>query len=150
MKLLAICAIAVSALSIPKTNTELTKSLSSADSSFVYIYRVGQFGGALSNFSVFVDGKKLCKISNNKYFKIALSPGNHVINAKVGGMSVFKKETEVELDVKKGEDYYVACNMKQSVTRVRLEMTEVTKNSGKKQMEGMTEDKCQEKLDSED
>ena len=36
-----------------------------ADSSFIYIYRVGQFSGALANFTIFVDGLKLCKISNN-------------------------------------------------------------------------------------
>jgi len=129
-----------------KKNSINTKPYS--DSSFVYIYRVGQFGGALSNFSVFVDGIKLCKISNNKYFKIYLSPGNHIINAKVGGVSILKKETEVALEVKTGEDYYVSCNMKQSITRVRLEMIEVTKSSGKKQMENMSEDKCQEKIEN--
>lgn len=118
------------------------------DSSFIYIYRVGQFNGALANFAVFVDGKKLCKISNNKYFKVGVAPGKHEISAKVGGIGIMKKETEVEIDVETGGEYYVACNMKSSITRVRLEMTEVTKNSGKKQMENMSEDKCQEKLDN--
>ena len=118
------------------------------DSCFVYIYRVGQFSGALANFSVFVDGHKLCKISNNKYFKVGVAPGKHEITAKVGGMSIMKKETEVDIDAETGGEYYVACNMKSSITRVRLEMIEVTKNTGKKQLENMSEDRCQEKIDN--
>lgn len=150
MRLIFFSLLALGASTILTSASHPAPATPSSDSSFVYIYRVGQFGGAMANFSIFVDGKKLCKISNNKYFKIPLSPGTHVINAKVGGVSVLKKETEVELDVKKGEDYYIACNMKQSITRVRLEMTEVTKNSGKKQMEGMSEDNCQNKIDNDD
>ncbi|MEP6711527.1 MAG: DUF2846 domain-containing protein [Ferruginibacter sp.] len=137
------CTLSFASNSFPSPHT-------STDSGFVYIYRVGQFGGALSNFSVFVDGQKLCKISNNKYFKVYLTPGTHTISAKVGGLSIMKKETEVELEVTKGSaEYYVACNMKTSITRARLEMIEVTKSSGKKQMENMSEDKCQEKIDKE-
>jgi hypothetical protein len=37
--------------------------------------------------------------------------------------------------------------MKSSITRVRLEMIEVTRNTGKRQLEGMKEDRCQEKID---
>ena len=118
-----------------------------ADSSFIYIYRVGQFSGALANFTIFVDGQKLCKISNNKYFKVGVPPGKHEISAKVSGIGLMKKETEVEIEAETGGEYFVACNMKSSITRVRLEMIEVTKNSGKKQLEKMTEDKCQEKID---
>lgn len=118
------------------------------DSCFIYIYRVGQFSGALANFSVFVDGRKLCKISNNKFFRVGVTPGKHEITAKVGGIGIMKKETQVDIDAESGGEYYVACNMKSSITRVRLEMIEVTKNSGKKQLENMSEDKCQEKLDN--
>lgn len=118
------------------------------DSCYIYIYRVGQFSGALANFAIFVDGHKLCKISNNKYFKVGVTPGKHEVTAKVGGMSIMKKETEVDIDAETGGEYYIACNMKSSITRVRLEMIEVTKNTGKKQLENMTEDRCQEKIDN--
>jgi hypothetical protein len=113
-----------------------------SDSTFIYVYRVGQFNGALANWAVFVDDEKKCKLSNNKYMKLAVAPGKHKITAKVGGVGIFKKETEVEIDAEAGQSYYVACNVKQSITRSRLEMLEVTKGSANKQMEKMSLDLC--------
>lgn len=120
---------------------------STSDTSFIYIYRAGQFNGALANFSIWVDDKKLCKISNGKYFRIAVSPGTHKIEAKVGGVGIMKKETSVEVDVVEGKSNYIACNMKQSITRVRLEMTEVVEKTGKKDIEKMSVDNCQSQID---
>ncbi|MFI5187541.1 MAG: hypothetical protein ACHQF0_12495, partial [Chitinophagales bacterium] len=39
----------------------------SDDSSFIFIYRAGQFTGSLSNWTIYVDEQKLCKLSNNRY-----------------------------------------------------------------------------------
>lgn len=128
--------------------TSLANAQSKAsDSSYIYIYRGGQFSGALANFSIWVDDKKLCKISNGKYFKVAVSPGTHKIEAKVGGVGIMKKETSLEVDVVAGRSNYVSCNMKQSVTRVRLEMTEVVEKAGLKAIEGMSVDNCQAQID---
>ena len=114
------------------------------DSAFIYIYRAGQFSGSLSNWAMFVDDKRICKLSNGKFIKVYVTPGKHKVSAKIGGVDLFKKETEVEIEVEAGGTYYVACNIKQSITRARLEMIEVTKSTGQKQMEKMTVDKCQE------
>ncbi len=145
-KLLFVVALVMGSLSLSAHTQAAGKP---EDTAHIYIYRVGQFSGAMANFSIFVDGKKLCKLSNNKYFRIAVGPGKHIINAKVGGIGLMKKETEVEIEAEKGGDYYIACNMKSSITRVRLEMIEVTKNTGKKQMENMSEDNCQSKVDED-
>jgi len=117
------------------------------DTTYIYVYRGGQFSGAGSNWAVFLDGKKMCKLSNNKYMRLAVTPGKHTISAKIGGAELFKKETVVEIEAEAGGSYYVACNVKQSFTRARLEMVEVTKNSANKQMEKMTLDNCQEAID---
>lgn len=117
-----------------------------ADTAVVYIYRVGQFNAALANWAVFVDEKKICKLSNNRFIKIEVTPGKHVFTAKVGGVSVFKKETDVELNAETGQTYYIACNVKTSLTRSRMELIEVTKGTGEKQMEKMTLDNCQENI----
>jgi hypothetical protein len=117
------------------------------DTCYIYVYRVGQFSGAGANWAVFLDDQKICKLSNNKYMRLAVTPGMHRISAKVGGVGVLKKETEVEIDVQKGQSHYIACNVKSSVIRVRLEMIEVTKSSANKQMEKMTLDNCQEEID---
>src|SRR5687768_14453448 len=115
-----------------------------ADKAYIYVYRVGQFSAAAANWSVFADGQKICKLSNNKFIKHEVKPGKHVYTAKVGGVGILKKETEVEINAEPGQSYYIACNVKTSFTRSRLELIEVTKNTGEKQMEKMTLDNCQE------
>ena len=117
------------------------------DTTYIYVYRVGQFSGAGANWAVFVDEQKKCKLSNNKYMLLAVTPGKHKISAKIGGASILKKETEIEIDAEAGRSYYIACNVKQSITRARLELLEVTKSTANKQMEKMSLDNCQENLD---
>lgn len=113
------------------------------DSSFIYIYRGGQFAGAFANFAIYVDNNKLCKLSNGKYFKVAVSKGVHEISAKRGGVGIGKKETVMEVDVENGKSYYVSCTMKQSITRVRLEMQEVMPKTGMRDISEMKIDHCQ-------
>jgi hypothetical protein len=127
----------------------VTPAAGPADSTFIYVYRTGQFNGAAANWAIFLDGEKKCKLSNNRFMKLTVTPGKHSITAKIGGANLFKKETEVEIEAEAGGSYYVACNIKQSITRARLEMLEVTKGTANKQMEGMALDNCQDKLDKE-
>jgi hypothetical protein len=110
--------------------------------SYIYFYRDGQFGGAMSNFNVYVDDKKYCKISNDRWFKVTVKPGKHDIEAKIGGTSLAKKETFMSLITEGGKSYYISCDVKRSVTRARMEMEEVTESTGLKKMKGMKEDKC--------
>jgi hypothetical protein len=114
----------------------------------IYIYRTGSWSGAANNWAMFVDGEKVCKLSNNRFIKVEVPAGKHRVSSKIGGIEVLKKETELEIDAEAGKSYFVACNVKQSLTRARLEMTEVTKSSADKQMEKMTLDKCQEESES--
>jgi Protein of unknown function (DUF2846) len=74
--------------------------------------------GSLTNFTIWVDDQKLCKISNGKYFKVPVKAGTHIVSAKRGGVGVMKKETEVEVDVENGKSAYISCSMKSSITRV--------------------------------
>lgn len=115
----------------------------------IYIYRAGQFTGATNNWAMYVDGKKICKLSNNKFIKVTVAKGKHSITSQIGGIGLFKKETEIEIEAEAGQSYYVACNIKQSFTRSRLEMLEVTKSTADKQMKEMALDNCQEKIDEE-
>lgn len=119
------------------------KSTPYADSSFIFIYRGGQFVGSLTNFAIWVDDHKLCKISNGKYFKVPVKAGTHIVSAKRGGVGVMKKETEVEIDAENGKSYYISCTMKSSITRVRLVMEEVVEKTGIKDITDMKVDNCQ-------
>jgi len=113
------------------------------DSSYIYIYRTGQFSGALANFTIWVDDVKLCKLSNSRYFKIGVKPGTHVVSAKRSGVGIAKKETEVSVDCVAGKSNYVSCTMKSSVIRVRLNMEEVIEKTGMNEISSMKVDNCQ-------
>lgn len=126
-----------------KTSKTQFKSVPDADSSFIFIYRGGQFMGSLTNFTIWVDDQKLCKISNGKYFKVPVKAGAHIVSAKRGGVGVMKKETEVEVDVENGKSAYISCSMKSSITRVRLVMEEVVAKTGVKDITDMKVDNCQ-------
>jgi hypothetical protein len=142
----AIAAVATTLSSFaPKANSESKI----AENATIYIYRVGQFSGAAANWSIWADGQKICKISNNKFLKLELPAGKHEFNAKVGGVGILKKETNVEIEAESGRSYYIACNIKTSFTRARLELIEVTKSTADKQMAKMTVDNCQGKIDEE-
>ena len=117
------------------------------DEATIYVYRAGQLTGAGNNWAMYLDGKKICKLSNNKFMKLTVSKGKHSITSQIGGVGLFKKETEIEIDAEAGGSYYVACNIKQSITRSRLEMLEVTKSTAEKQMKDMSLDNCQESID---
>ncbi|MBI2729834.1 MAG: DUF2846 domain-containing protein [Sphingobacteriales bacterium] len=122
----------------------------SPDSALIYIYRGGQMNGALSNWAIFLDGQKVCKISNNRYMVLTVKPGKHTVSAHIGGADLFKKETNIELETEGGKAFYVSCSIKQSFTRARLEMEEVTKSTANKHLEKMQLDKCQEKIDEKE
>lgn len=120
-----------------------------ADSAFIFIYRGGSFSGSLTNFAIYVDDQKLCKLSNKRYFKIAVQPGKHIVSAHRGGVGIGKKETEVEVDAENGKSNYISCSMKSSVTRVRLEMEEVVEKTGIKDISDMKVDNCQANIEDQ-
>lgn len=115
-----------------------------ADFATVYIYRGGQFFGATLNYAIFANGEMVCKLSNNRYIEYKANPGKLSLTAHRGGLEVFKKETGLEIDVEAGKNYYVKGDQKSSITRTRLELSEVTESTAKRDMNGMTVDACQE------
>ncbi|MGG9960604.1 DUF2846 domain-containing protein [Ferruginibacter sp. SUN106] len=118
--------------------------------SYIYVYRTGQWGAALTNYAVFLDGKKICKLSNAKYIKIPVSPGTHELQAKKGGVDILKKETSLTVEVEAGKDNYVSCSIKSSITRQRMEMTEVVKSNGEKAIADMKPDNCQDDVEEKE
>ncbi|GAB4032633.1 DUF2846 domain-containing protein [Spirosoma jeollabukense] len=116
------------------------------DFATIYIYRGGQFYASAINYSIYVNGEKICKLSNNKYIEYKVKPGKLAITAQRGGIEVFKRETGLDLDTEAGKKYYVKGDVKSSLTRTRLEMSEVTENTANRDMKDMTVDKCQETM----
>jgi hypothetical protein len=129
---------------------ELPKFEPGKDSAIIVIYRGGQFAGAAANWAMFLNGTKMCKLSNNKYMYLKVAPGKHTISSKIGGVEVFKKETTIDIDATAGNTYYIACTIKQSIMRARLELTEVTKSTADKQMAKLSLDNCQAGIDDKE
>ncbi|GAB2584730.1 DUF2846 domain-containing protein [Spirosoma areae] len=115
-----------------------------ADFATVYIYRGGQFFGSGLNYAIFANGERICKLSNNRYIEYKAKPGKLSLTAHRGGVEIFKKETGLDMDVEAGKKYYVKGDQKSSITRTRLELSEVTESTAKRDMTGMTVDACQE------
>ncbi|MFD2571513.1 DUF2846 domain-containing protein [Spirosoma soli] len=140
--LVSVC-FSVSTVSVRNQSTE---SIASPDYATVYIYRGGQFFGSGLNYSIFANGEKICKLSNNRYIEYKAKPGKLSLTAQRGGIEVFKRETGLDLDVEAGKKYYVRGDQKSSITRTRLEMSEVTENTAKRDMAEMTVDNCQQTM----
>ena len=109
----------------------------------VKVYRGGQFFGSALNYSIFANGEKICKLSNNKYIEFEVPVGSVEINALRGGVEVFKRKTGVMLETEAGGTYYIKCDVKSSITRTRLELSEVTKSTANRDMVDMERDNCQ-------
>ena len=110
------------------------------------IYRDKQFAGSALNYAIYINDVKLCKLSNNRYIEWEVEPGKVVVNAKRGGMEAFKKKTEIDLDTEGGGIYYIRCDLQSSLMRTRLEMSEVTINTAKRDLKEMEADDCQDNL----
>jgi Protein of unknown function (DUF2846). len=120
------------------------------DSSFIYIFRVGEWVDAPANWAIYLDTEKICKLSNNKFVQVPTKPGKHIISARVGGVVVLKKETRLKVEVEVGGSNYIACKVENKLfKRARLEMMEVTKSSADEQMGKMTLDHCEEGLEEQ-
>ena len=114
------------------------------DFATVYIYRGGQFFGSALNYAIFANEEMVCKLSNNRYIEYKAKPGKLSLTAHRGGVELFKKETGLDLNVEAGKKYYVKGDQKSSITRTRLELSEVTENTANRDMKDMTVDACQE------
>ena len=109
----------------------------------VYVYRGGQLIAALANYTIYVNGHPLCKLSNERYLQYQAAPGSLNLTARVSGMEIAKKETGLELTVQAGHSYYVRGDVKVGFARSRLVLSEVPETQAKRDLEGLTVDKCQ-------
>ncbi|WP_461065109.1 DUF2846 domain-containing protein [Spirosoma horti] len=127
-----------------RTDSMQKNTTSTDDFATVYIYRGGQFFGSALNYAIFANEEMICKLSNNRYIEYKAKPGKLSLTAHRGGVEIFKKETGLDLNVEAGKKYYVKGDQKSSITRTRLELSEVTENTANRDMKEMTVDVCQE------
>jgi len=115
-------------------------------SCYIVVFRGGQFASSLTNYSIFIDGRMVCKLSNDRFFKYPVSPGKHEIEARKSGVDIMKKETHTSIIAQAGKNNYISCNIKASLLKQRLEMSEVVESNGRQSINNMKEDNCQSEI----
>lgn len=109
----------------------------------IYIYRKAELMMASLNYTIFVNDEKICKLSNNRYLTHQIKPGIVIVTSKTAGKAeLIKKKMEFELEVEAGGVYYIKCDVKWGLVRTRLELSEVTKNTAKRDLKGLGKDHC--------
>jgi hypothetical protein len=71
------------------------------DKAFVFVYRIHAYVGAVLKPGVFLDDTKVADIENGTYLIAKVAPGPHRLR------STDKQRTEISVDAKPGEKYYV-------------------------------------------
>jgi hypothetical protein len=108
------------------------------------IYRKGQYSGFSANFSVYVNGELICKLSNNRYIEVTIPPGKINIIAVKSGVAINKKTEALLIAVSPGQTYYLQGNVKSSAIRYRMELSEVTVGTFERDTGEMVRDNCQQ------
>ena len=109
----------------------------------IYVYRTGQMFGAARNWAIYVNGERICKLSNNKFLIHKVEPGNIRLAAQIGGVEFWPKKVKVlEFPVEAGNEYFIKTNLKSSFTRGRVELSEVTKRTYELEIQKCTKDRC--------
>lgn len=122
---------------------DVEKAMANTELATVIIYRTPQLYGAASNWAVFESGERLCKLSNKKFMIYQREPGDSDFRVQIGGVQVWpKKVTGLEIPLEAGEAYFIKTNVKTSFTRARVELSEVTVRTAKKEMAKLTIDRC--------
>jgi len=111
--------------------------------SYIIVFRGEQLAAALNNYNIYIDGRKVCALSNGKYFKYPVSPGKHEIEAKKAGVDLAKKETFATIISSPGKNNYISFNIKKSLLRERFEFNEMEASPGRQLVNNLKEDNCQ-------
>jgi len=111
--------------------------------SYIIVFRGEQLAAALNNYNIYIDGRKVCALSNGKYFKYPVTPGKHEIEAKKAGVDLSKKETFATIISNPGKNNYIAFNIKKTLLREKFELNEMGTATGSQLVNNLKEDNCQ-------
>ncbi|WP_020648085.1 DUF2846 domain-containing protein [Solimonas variicoloris] len=96
-----------------------------ADQASVYIYRNENMGAAIK-MGIYVDDAPLAQTAANTYVYTLLAPGPHTIRSHA------ENNSEVQIDAKAGEVYYVWQEVKMGVMSARSKLQIVDPATGQK------------------
>lgn len=111
----------------------------------IIIFRPNNFTNWSSNFSIFANQERICKLSNNRFVSYEVAPGAVSLKSRVSfGISETK---DLDLNVEAGKTYYVRCDLLSQVFALTLDMTPISDDIAKKYLDmyNVKPDACMKK-----
>jgi hypothetical protein len=115
-------------LAPPEMDMKAKNMTAPKDKALVYLYRNETFGAAIK-LNVNVDGKYAGQTASKTYFMWLLAPGKHEFQ------TVAENTSNVSLDAKAGQTYYVWQEVKMGAWSAGAKLQLVDKETGKKGVE---------------
>jgi len=104
-------------------------AFSQTNSGKVYLIRFTGSTGSMVNYSIFVDGKLICKLKNKSFSIHNLSVGEHNVSVVGGGLSTGKKSAPLTFTVAENKTNYITVASTQNGYANKITCQEITENS---------------------
>ena len=97
----------------------------------IHFLRKTGFHGSGKAYSIFIDGERVCKLSNKRFTVHEVEAGPHEIFVQFYGKEQKQKEkvTPLILEVEAGRDHYIQVNQEVGLFTSRATFQEITKGS---------------------
>ncbi|GGE49560.1 uncharacterized protein DUF2846 [Pedobacter psychrotolerans] len=95
----------------------------------VYLIRSTGYTGSAVNYSIFVDGKLICKLKNKSFSIHNLNVGEHKVTVVSGGLSNGKKSAPLTFMVAENKTNYITVASTQNGYANKITCQEITENS---------------------
>ncbi len=108
----------------PELSAQAKQMTPPSDKALIYLYRNEAFGGGIS-MKVKIDGREMGVTGPRSFMLFQVAPGRHLF------VSESENTSELELDAKAGETYYIWQEVKMGFLYARTKMQLMDKAEGK-------------------
>lgn len=109
--------------------SDSTQTIDTVNNAKVYVIRSTGHVGSAVKLRVLVDSIVYCKIKNNRYSVIYVSPGAHDFYATSWDAPRTKEKLALKLPLEAGKTYYLTIRMKQRFFENEIYVEEITANT---------------------
>jgi hypothetical protein len=95
----------------------------------IYVIRATGITGSAVNMRIWVDSVVYCKIKNNRYAIIYVTPGAHNFYANTWDASKPNEKLALKMEVEAGKTYYMSMRMRERFFENQMFVEEVTYNT---------------------
>ena len=125
----------------PRQDSISNTVIDTANTGTVYFMRKTGFVGSAAGFNVFIDSNFVCRLNEKRYSVHHVPVGSHTFSAQFAGKKSKEVAEKVEIDVEKGQTYYIQLIFQNGAFANNIYCQEVTKNSAKLILPSLKEDR---------